>query len=646
MDNSDSEYFESADEDIQTDEEVKEKKHEIKIIGNKESNDKVLKGEDEKLNLKSSSKFNQSQNIDKSDASWEIPKIVDCMKIKNKEIDTHDSLSHKQKSEDLSLSNVKNVNIDSHSSTSSHIQKFEATDIFNHEAEHSSGNSNDKPIEKSRNKETKSNEVNIKPKLGNKITKKLVEFEASPEKKVSKAVENPKEDCEVKKMVVATENLQIEEENLWGDDELDWEAEAKVDSKNEFHQSPSVDNASKRLGEEKHNNESDSWSSWSNWGVSVLSSATQSVSSITNQITNVIESGIGAVDPEELARIEREEKRNRDQRNNTENFAGNKGEQENASTENSYGSFGLGNLVKLVENTGTKVISGGLDTLESIGKKTMEVLQEGDPGLKKKRAFLKIDQEKPVLSQILREAKERAENGQKTSEQTSIKKWKNYETLFDDHHGLVHLEALELLSKQCEIKLKNIQSSMSGDEFTEFSETMDQIKELCELPDEEEEEQISIEEIKDKLRKAVAELGIQINYDKLVTNWEETEIWLGTLDLEVCDEKEVHQQAIETLAEMTSTAMEQFHKAGELLLIKDRRSTAAEADCLVQITATLISLIGIVAAKFCEKLNGKVANNKEVSGLITNVFFEAANSSSYIQDALQILIPVLQVGAI
>lgn len=50
---------------------------------------------------------------------------------------------------------------------------------------------------------------------------------------------------------------------------------------------------------------------------------------------------------------------------------------------------------------GTKVIAGGLDTLETIGKKTMEVLQDGDPGLAKKRAMLGLDHgDKPILSQV------------------------------------------------------------------------------------------------------------------------------------------------------------------------------------------------------------------------------------------------------
>lgn len=42
---------------------------------------------------------------------------------------------------------------------------------------------------------------------------------------------------------------------------------------------------------------------------------------------------------------------------------------------------------------------GGLDTLEVIGRKAMDVIQEGDPGLHKKRAFL--SNKKPNLSQVM-----------------------------------------------------------------------------------------------------------------------------------------------------------------------------------------------------------------------------------------------------
>lgn len=45
-----------------------------------------------------------------------------------------------------------------------------------------------------------------------------------------------------------------------------------------------------------------------------------------------------------------------------------------------------------------QVLIGGLDTLEVIGRKAMDVIQEGDPGLRKKRAFL--SNKKPNLSQV------------------------------------------------------------------------------------------------------------------------------------------------------------------------------------------------------------------------------------------------------
>ena len=42
----------------------------------------------------------------------------------------------------------------------------------------------------------------------------------------------------------------------------------------------------------------------------------------------------------------------------------------------------------MVQSTGKDLVSGGLDALEFIGKKTMNVLAEGDPGLRQKREQL------------------------------------------------------------------------------------------------------------------------------------------------------------------------------------------------------------------------------------------------------------------
>lgn len=375
------------------------------------------------------------------------------------------------------------------------------------------------------------------------------------------------------------------------------------------------------------------WGGWSNWGVSsLLSTATLGVSTLTSSvsqgISTVLESGIGVPDPEELARIHKEQKEKMvEQSDKQQEITVDK----SLSQENSQIGFGFGNLVsgvthitKLVEATGTNILTGGLDTLEVIGKKTMEVLQEGDPGLKKKRALLGIN-EKPVLSQILREAKDKAEEENKFLEEKHIARRPHYETIFDDYQGLVHLEALEMLSKQCDIKLGTLLETYKGSALTDMQETMAQIKELCELPDEDDDSEVNdIETVREKIDSAINDLNIQISYEHFLETWTDIDTWLQDTDTKP-NENEVHEKAIESLAQLTAIAVEQFHKAGELLLVKERRSTVDEADSLVQLTITVTGVIGVVAGKFSEQLNS-LANgafsSECVNGLITNIFLE------------------------
>lgn len=195
-------------------------------------------------------------------------------------------------------------------------------------------------------------------------------------------------------------------------------------------------------------------------------------------------------------------------------------------------SFGFGNfmssmssITRLVESTSTKVISGGLDTLETIGKKTMEVLQEGDPGLKKKRAFFLNESDKPILSQVLREAKDQADLEEKSMEEKQLSRKVHFESLFDDYQGLVHLEALEMLSKQCSMKIQQQLVNLDGSELTSMQETLDEVMELCDLGDDDDEDDEEEEEggegekrkdLKMKLQDACRDLGVAITYDKLV----------------------------------------------------------------------------------------------------------------------------------
>lgn len=401
---------------------------------------------------------------------------------------------------------------------------------------------------------------------------------------------------------------------------------------------------------EKMESSSGGWGNWGSWGVStLLNTATAGVSTLTSHVSHgltLLEESIGTPDSTEP-----------DVTKELEASSAVDEESSISQETQSLAPFGLGNLIsgvssitKLVESTGSKVMSGGLDTLEAIGKKTMEVLQEGDPGLKKKRAFFTNESDKPNLSQVLREAKEKAEAAEKTLEEKQCARKIHFESLFDDYQGLVHLEALEMLSKQSNMKIQQHLAGLSGVELTSIQETLEDVKELCDPTDEDEEESQGssyAKQLKLRLEDACSDLGIDIAYQKLCTIWDESQVYLAPPVKH--SDLEVFQRAVSALAQFTAFSIERFHKTAELLLIKQRRSTVNEADALVQLTRILSNQIGLLAHCFCNTLNGlaKTSVNPEIiNGNITTVFLEATNASSYVEEAFRLLVPIIQVGAI
>ncbi|XP_018304696.1 protein FAM114A2 isoform X2 [Mycetomoellerius zeteki] len=399
--------------------------------------------------------------------------------------------------------------------------------------------------------------------------------------------------------------------------------------------------------EDKDESSLGSWGSWGNWGVtSLINTASASVSTLTSHVSQGLTLLEGTIvqDPTELERIKQNTVPE------TDGAQPETQEQENRS----FSSFGFGNLIsgvssitKLVESTGSKVMTGGLDTLEAIGKKTMEVLQEGDPGLKKKRSFFMNEPEKPNLSQILREAKEKAETEKKTIEERELARKVHFESLFDDYQGLVHLEALEMLSKQSNMKIQQYLIELDTNDLTSVQETLEEIKELCDLGDEDDDENKDDKDLKSRLKNARHDLSVDITYEKLYDIWTETENYLASST--TYTDQEIFQNAISTLAQFTALSVERFHKTAELLLIKERRSTVNEADALVQLTNVLSNQISLLANSFCDTLHQFAEITKKpdnINANITTIFLEAANANSYIQDAFRLLIPILQVGAI
>ncbi|XP_072517677.1 protein FAM114A2 [Salminus brasiliensis] len=418
-----------------------------------------------------------------------------------------------------------------------------------------------------------------------------------------------------------------------------------------------------------------SWGYWGSWGKSILSTATATVATVGQGLSQVIEkaeTSLGIPSPEELsAQEEQEEKTDAASSSEAE-----KSEEEGITIGGTMGmlsssSMGmLSSLSSMVQTTSKTVISGGLDALEFIGKKTMDVIAEGDPGFKKTKGLM---HRTSTLSQVLREAKEREEQQTTENFTSEMDKVAHYGMLFDEFQGLSHLEALELLSRESEAKVKSVLTTLSGDQLVQLREELEQIKEsfsLMEFDDEEVDDtkEDDGESFDKELTEALEKLHISSTSEKLCKARKSafsraTDLTLPTEAQQheeegeeqaaaetKCTVEAAHSSAITSLAELTARSIEQFHKVAEMLLHSNPEEVTAleQAKVLSQITIVLCKEISLLSKKFtaCLTTIGSNEKGEVLNPLITGVFLEASNSASYIQDAFQLLMPVLEVSHI
>uniref|UniRef100_A0A671TR95 Family with sequence similarity 114 member A2 n=1 Tax=Sparus aurata TaxID=8175 RepID=A0A671TR95_SPAAU len=417
------------------------------------------------------------------------------------------------------------------------------------------------------------------------------------------------------------------------------------------------------------------WGYWGSWGKSILSTATATVATVGQGLTNVIEkaeTSLGIPSPTELsAQVEEEEKELGESVHHTDLIfficeADKVAADGSAAVGSAMGM--LTSLTSVVQSTGKTVITGGLDALEFIGKKTMDVIAEGDPGFKKTKGLMIRN---ATLSQVLREAKEREElQTAETAESDSEKKVvAHYGMLFDEFQGLSHLEALEILSRDSESKVKSVLTTLSGEELVQLRDELELIKDafsLVEFDDEEVDEKKDEDgsEFERELTEALEGLSVSATAEKLskvltphfcvldqipvlqitdITNPEEEE---GEEDAKkTLSVEEVHAAAIRSLAELTARSIELFHKLAEMILFSNG---STEASVLSQLTVVLCKEISLLSKKFTSCLTTAGSNEKGdvLNPLITGVFLEASNSASYIQDAFQLLMPILEISHI
>ncbi|XP_039395847.1 protein NOXP20 isoform X2 [Mauremys reevesii] len=350
----------------------------------------------------------------------------------------------------------------------------------------------------------------------------------------------------------------------------------------------------------------------------------------------------------------------------------------------SSGSRGmLSTITNAVQNTGKSVLTGGLDALEFIGKKTMNVLAESDPGFKR----TKILMERTVsLSQLLREAKEKEK--QRLAQQVTVERTAHYGLLFDEFQGLSHLEALEILSNESEAKIQSFLTSLNGEQLETVKNDLIAIKEIFvpkETNNEEDQEKKDMEEeFVSMLTELLFELHVAATPDKLNKARKKAHDWLKetnfstSLDLEEKREEnkedeqkpeqgggdgdnkteekknktveEVYMLSIESLAEITARCIEQLHKVAELILHGQEVEKTAQdqAKVMTNLTSAMCNEVLSLSKKFSDSLTATGSNKKAelLNPMVNSVLLEGCNSTTYIQDAFQLLLPVLQISHI
>ncbi|GFS26921.1 protein FAM114A2-like [Elysia marginata] len=483
--------------------------------------------------------------------------------------------------------------------------------------------------------------------------------------------------------------------------------EQKIAESDRDHHTPAQEKVLHKL-EESANASSSGWG-WSSWGSSLISAASNSVQTFTNQvgdglttIMDTVESSLGVPDPKSMAeensekdvkssKTERSEQGNDKSENetldlledkktenkNTEEKAEDTGQKVTSqqaapsSASNWFSSWGVGDLAKKMQDTGKSLAAkgqtlmtegfdavehlaaGGIDVLENIGKKTYNTIAEHDPAFRRTRQFLSPRSNKPNLSQTLREARDQAEQQQKQEEAHQETLKAHFGTLFDDYQGIAHLEALEILSNQSEKKVHSLLNSLASEDLAAMKPQLLDIKNAFEL-DDSAEDAAGDQDFSSLVQQHLSELELGTAPDKLNTVHQMVQTWIQDFDSHDSNHtrgtKETHEKSIQALAELTAKGVEQFHKAGEMVLLdKDKDKDCIErAHSLARLTGVLCHEIGNLSNKFAACLN-KLAEEKEsedVTSMVTNIYLEASNSSTYIQDAFLLLLPVLQHAAL
>uniref|UniRef100_H3AL15 Family with sequence similarity 114 member A1 n=1 Tax=Latimeria chalumnae TaxID=7897 RepID=H3AL15_LATCH len=347
----------------------------------------------------------------------------------------------------------------------------------------------------------------------------------------------------------------------------------------------------------------------------------------------------------------------------------------------------LSAITNVVQNTVTSVsFGGGNHTSLTLHKKLFKIIKLSLWNFKESLVLVK---QKRNLKQILREAKEKEK--QRMAQQVVAERTAHYGMLFDDFQGLSHLEALEILSNESETKVQSVLLSLTGEELETLKKDLIALKEnfILKQSDQEEEKEEEKEKVDDEefvsvLTDLLFELHVAATPDKLnkarkkahkwvkevisttsvneemepvearkediKTEKEEKSLEAEEININTKTVEDVYMLSIESLAEITARCIEQLHKIAELTLHGQdvEKPAQDQAKILTRLTGAMCREVSSLSKKFSASLTevGSKRKAEVVNPMVTSVLLEGSNSTTYIQDAFQLLLPVLQVSHI
>ncbi|CAI9586114.1 unnamed protein product [Staurois parvus] len=110
--------------------------------------------------------------------------------------------------------------------------------------------------------------------------------------------------------------------------------------------------------------------------------------------------------------------------------------------------------------------------------------------------------------------------------------------------------------------------------------------------------------------------------------------------------EDVYMTSIESLAEITARCIEQLHKVAELILHGQdiEKPVKDQAVVLTKLTGAMCKEVTSLSKRFtgCLTTVGSKLKAEVLNPMINSIQLEGSNSTTYIQDAFRLLLPILQ----